>query len=139
MCGRWPSSAAFSVSWKPGAVRVRSKGEKYWIERFQVPAGSFSVCEVCSPVPRTLPSLQSLFGPITAPGKSEARPRFFEQDADLRRGAAGFGAGLGALEQHVAFGGVCPSVARARRRGWSATRLKFGGAWLFQAARLVIT
>ncbi len=39
-----------------------------------MPAGSFSVCEVCAPVPRTLPSLQSLLAPITASGKSEARP-----------------------------------------------------------------
>ena len=46
MFGRWPSSAAFSGSLKPGAVRVRSKGEKYWIERFQSPAGRFSDCEV---------------------------------------------------------------------------------------------
>ena len=33
--GRWPSSAAFSGSLKPGALRVRSKGEKYWSERCQ--------------------------------------------------------------------------------------------------------
>ena len=53
--GRWPSSAASSVSLKPAAESVRSKGEKYCSERFQLPAGSRSDCEVSAPVARTLP------------------------------------------------------------------------------------
>ena len=102
MFGRWPSSAASSDWWKPGAVRVRSKGEKYWIERFQLPAGRSSACAVRAPVPRTLPCVPGGFGADHGAGEERGATGVGEQDADLRRRAAGQRAGLGALEQDVA-------------------------------------
>ena len=140
MFGRWPSSAAVSGSLKPGAVRVRSKGEKYWIERFQVPAGQLERLRGRVAVAEHAAVVPVAFGADHGVGEERGPAAVGEQDPDLRRGAVGEGAGLGPLEQDVAVRAASArSASQSTKEGVAAIRLKFGGAWLFQAARPVIT
>ena len=102
MFGRWPSRAAISSCLKPGAVIERAKGEKYWSERFQVPAGSSSDCEVDLAVAEDRAVGPFRFRPDRGFAEERRLAAAFEQDPHLGRVAVGAGAGLGALEQHVA-------------------------------------
>ena len=102
MFGRWPSSAACSGARKPGALRVRSKGEKYWSERFQAPAGRFQRLRGLAPGAEDAAFVPGAFGADDGAGEERGAAAVGEQDADLRRRAVGPRPRLGPLEQHVA-------------------------------------